>query len=176
VRTVRPGVLAAVVLVSSMAGWLATLWASGNGFTTPSLHLSSLLTVALIIAFTLVAGWRVRRWRDGDRRRPLPAILAARTLVLAQASTYLGALMTGWHAGVFADQLGLLPVRSATGQFWTVLALMLGGAFMAAAGMVVERFCRLPPPGQDGTAENGGRNKPGSEKTSDGGQYAQGTD
>ncbi|WP_104181123.1 DUF3180 domain-containing protein [Arthrobacter sp. B0490] len=143
--TLRFRWLALVGLVAGFVGWLVNWLATRNGFGTPTLPLTSLVTTAVIIGITLVFGRRVLRWRNGDHDRPLDPILATRTLVLAQACAYAGALSLGWHAGIFVDQAALLPVRSATAPLWGSAALMAGGIIMIMVGLVVEDFCRLPP-------------------------------
>lgn len=137
--------LALVGLMAGLAGWLVNWLASRNGYGTPTLPLTSLITTAVIIGITLVFGRRVLKWRNGERDRPLDPILAARTLVLAQACAYAGALNLGWHAGIFVDQVTLLSVRSTTASLWGSVALMAGGIVMIMVGLVVENFCRLPP-------------------------------
>jgi hypothetical protein len=154
VSTLRFSWLALVGLVAGLAGWLANWLATRNGFGTPTLPLTSLVTTAVIIGITLVFGRRVLRWRNGRRDRPLDPILATRTLVLAQACAYAGALSLGWHAGIFVDQLTLLSVRSTTAPLWGSVALMVGGIVMIMVGLVVENFCRLPPD-DDGTGAPG---------------------
>ncbi len=152
--TLRFRWLALVGLVAGFAGWLVNWLATRNGFGTPTLPLTSLVTTALIIAITLVFGRRVLRWRNGDHDRPLDPILATRTLVLAQACAYAGALSLGWHAGILVDQVALLAVRSTTAPLWGSVALMVGGILMIVVGLVVESFCRLPPD-DDGTGAPG---------------------
>lgn len=133
-------------------------WATRNGFPTPSLPLSSLLTIAVVVAVTLIFGLRVRQWRSGNRKRPLDPILAARTVILAQAAAYAGALTTGWHTGILADQLTLVGVRSSLGPVWGSLAVILGAVGMIATGLIVESFCKLPPDddaGSEASRESG---------------------
>ncbi|MHA7282607.1 DUF3180 domain-containing protein [Arthrobacter sp. TMS2-4] len=146
--------LALVGLVAGLAGWLVNWFATRNGYGTPALPLTSLVTTAAIIAITLVFGRRVLRWRNGKRDRPLDPILATRTLVLAQACAYAGAVSLGWHAGIFVDQVVLLSVRAATAPLWGSVALMAGGIVMIMVGLVVEDFCRLPSD-DDGTGATG---------------------
>jgi hypothetical protein len=149
--------LAAVGLLAGIAGWLVNWAATRSGFGTPALPLTSLATTALILGITLFFGRRVLRWRNGRRDRALDPILATRTLVLAQACAYAGALSLGWHAGIFVDQAMLLPVRTTIAPVWGSVALMSGGILMIMVGLVVENFCRLPPeddgPGSPGTSE-----------------------
>ncbi|MHA7190328.1 DUF3180 domain-containing protein [Arthrobacter sp. MDT2-16] len=159
--TLRFRWLAVVGVVAGVVGWLVNWLATRNGYGTPTLPLTSLVTTAVIIGITLVFGRRVLRWRNGDHDRPLDPILATRTLVLAQACAYAGALSLGWHAGIFVDQVALLSVRSTTGPLWGSAALMAGGIIMIMVGLVVEDFCRLPP-------DDGGTGAPGSSE----GEYA----
>lgn len=151
--SIRISWLVVIGLVSGAAGWLVNWWATRNGFPTPSLPLSSLLTIAVVVSVTLIFGLRVKRWRSGNRKRALDPILAARTVVLAQATAYAGALCTGWHVGILADQLTLLTVRGALGPLWGSLALVGAGVGMIVVGMVVENFCKLPPDDDAGAGQ-----------------------
>lgn len=149
--SIRVAWLLLIGLVFGAAGWLINWWATRNGYPTPSLPLSSLLTIAAVVLVTLVFGLRVRRWRAGNRKRVLDPLLAARTVVLAQATAYAGALTTGWHVGILADQLTLVGVRSNLGPVWGSLALIAAGLAMIVTGLVVENFCRLPPDDESGS-------------------------
>ena len=88
---------------------------------TPVLPATALVTMGVIVALTLVLGIRVLRWRNSTeqqrkKRIPLNPILAARTLVLAQACAYAGTVLLGWHAGIFLDQLRIWSLRSDQGH------------------------------------------------------------
>ncbi|MBG6190816.1 hypothetical protein IWX64_001768 [Arthrobacter sp. CAN_A212] len=160
--TVKFSWLAGFGVVAAIAGWVVNWWANRNGFPPPTLHLSSLLTVAAILTITLIFGFRVLRWRNGRRDRVLNPILAARTVVLAQATAYAGALNTGWHLGILVDQLSLVAVRGVTGSLWGTLVLAGSGIVMIVVGLVVQGFCRLPPDDEaDGLDRNGRRNDEG---------------
>jgi hypothetical protein len=120
-----------------------------------SLRFRWLALVGLVAGFTgWLVNWLATRNGYGKRDRPLDPILATRTLVLAQACAYAGALSLGWHAGIFVDQLTLLSVRSTTAPLWGSVALMVGGTLMIMVGLVVEDFCKLPPD-DDGTGAPG---------------------
>jgi hypothetical protein len=144
-KTVRYGWLGLIVLGGAVVGWLANLVTTRGSLPAPVLHLSSLATMGAVVVFTLVLGLRVRRWRNGKRDRKLNPLLAARTLVLAQACAYAGALIIGWHAGILVDQLSLLAYRPGGAVLVQVLVMMGAGLVMVIAGLVVERFCKLPP-------------------------------
>jgi lysylphosphatidylglycerol synthetase-like protein (DUF2156 family) len=145
VRTIKYSWLAVIALCAGVLGWLANLLVLRSGLPVPVLHLSSLATMAAVVVFTLALGLKVRSWRNGKREKPLDPILAARTLVLAQACAYAGSLLLGWHAGILVDQLMLLAFRPASEVLLQVLAMMGGGLVMVVVGLVVERFCKLPP-------------------------------
>lgn len=148
--------LVVIALASGIAGWVANLWTTRNGYPAPVLSLIAMLTVLVIVAFTLLLGLRVRRWRNGNRDRELDPIAAARTLVLGQASAYAGAVLFGWHAGVFLDLFSLWSLRPSHAPTWASLAMTVGGVVMIATGLVVERFCRLPPDDREGSEDGSG--------------------
>lgn len=153
-RTIRYRWLAVIAVVFGIAGWLVNSWATRNGYPAPVLNLTALFTLAFIVGFTLFLGLRVRRWRDGNREKQLDPIAAARTLVLAQATAYAGALLLGWHGGIFLDQVGLWEMRPNHAPTWASLAMSAGGILMIATGLVVERFCKLPPEDKNGGDPN----------------------
>lgn len=169
-KLTNPLVLLVIGVGLAAAGWFATLMAGRYSLATPVLPLTGLVTMGVIVVLTLVLGIRVLRWRNGKKKKMLNPILAAWTLVLAQACAYTGAMLLGWHAGIFLDQLRLWNVRSGQAITWQTLVMAGGGLVMIVVGLVVERFCRIPP--EDGDADGtpglqGKRGKPKAE-----GEYA----
>ena len=125
---------------------------------TPVLPATALATMAVIVVITLILGIRVLRWRNSTKRKKaLDPILAARTLVLAQACAYAGTVLLGWHAGIFLDQLRIWNLRSDQGITWVAVAVAGGGLVMIVVGLLVERFCRIPPEDTDAAGDG----KPG---------------
>lgn len=173
----RPRILAILAIVLAVLGVVAVRVTQTNGLAAPVLHPTSLITVGAVTVVVLLLGLRVRayqrqraQWRQKERRRraagaveghaagiaeepvEISPILAARTLVLAQAIAYAGAVIFGWHAGVVIDLL----VASGPGSSSVTLSLIMMGAsvVMTVVGWVVELFCRVPPdddvpPGDD---------------------------
>ncbi|KRE81862.1 DUF3180 domain-containing protein [Arthrobacter sp. Soil763] len=169
-KLINPLLLLLIGAVLAGLGWLAALVAGRYGLDTPVLPLTGLITMGVIVVLTLILGIRVLRWRNGKKKQLLNPILAAWTLVLAQACAYTGTVLLGWHAGIFLDQLRLWPVRSGQPITWETLSMAGGGLAMMVVGLVVERFCRIPP--EDGDADGttgmpGKRGKPKAE-----GEYA----
>ncbi|OMH32410.1 DUF3180 domain-containing protein [Tersicoccus sp. Bi-70] len=150
----RVRTLLVVAVVAAVLGWLADVLITRAGGPTPVLPLSSLLTVLLLVAITVGLGLQVLRWRQGRAKRMINPLLAARTLVLAQATAYTGAVLGGWHVGVLVEQLGLLALRSDQSVLWFAVAQVAGGAVMVGVGVLVEHFCRIPP--EDGQDSGGG--------------------
>ncbi|OMH25442.1 hypothetical protein BKD30_05975 [Tersicoccus phoenicis] len=154
---VRP--LLVVAVVAAMIGWLVDVLVTRAGGPTPVLPLSSLFTVLLLVAITLGLGLHVLRWRQGKSRRMINPLLAARALVLAQATAYTGAVLGGWHVGVVIEQLGLLALRSDQSLLWFAVAQVAGGAVMVGTGVLVEYFCRIPPEDGENSGEGPQRSK-----------------
>lgn len=148
-RTIRPAWLIVVTVVLAVAGWVGTSLTSRASLALPILPLSSLITMGLIVVVCWILGIKVRRWRDGKREKQLDPLLAARTLVLAQACAYAGAVLFGWHVGILLDQLPTISMRADLGIIWRMVAMMAGAVCMVVTGVVVERFCKLPPEDTD---------------------------
>lgn len=158
-KPINPLRLLLIGLIMAIAGWSATVLTNRYGMATPVLPATALATMGVIVAITLVLGIRVLRWRNSNRdstkkKTALNPILAARTLVLAQACAYAGAVLLGWHSGIFLDQLRVWSLRSDQGITWLALAMAGGGLCMIVVGLLVERFCRIPP--EDGETPDDG--------------------
>ncbi|GHD10771.1 DUF3180 domain-containing protein [Zhihengliuella salsuginis] len=188
--TIRPLWLALIAVVTVVLGWAASLLAAANGLPAPVLHVTSLITMAAGTIITLVLGLRVRAYqrqraefRDRERRRQaggvehargaarpveISPVLAARTLVLAQALAYAGAVICGWHGGVLLDLLGAAPFGSSS---VTLSLIMIAAAgLMSVVGWVVEQFCKVPPGEDQADGPEGTR----GETNGDGQGYAPG--
>ncbi|NQD90984.1 DUF3180 family protein, partial [Paenarthrobacter sp. CM16] len=71
---------------------------------------------------------------------------------------YAGTLLLGWHAGISMDLLRIGSLRGGEGILWNALLMGGGGVVMVVVGLVVERFCRIPPEDlEGGTAGPGTR-------------------
>lgn len=162
-KPISPLRLLLIGVILSVAGWSATVVTSRYSMATPVLPATALATMGVIVAITLILGIRVLRWRNSlrdstKRKTVLDPLLAARTLVLAQACAYAGTVLLGWHVGIFLDQLRIWSLRSDQGITWLALAMAGGGLVMIVVGLVVERFCKIPPEDGDTKGVDG---KPG---------------
>lgn len=157
-KAMRPVVLVLIAVIAAVIGWLATATTNRFSMPTPVLPVSALVTMAVIAGLTLIMGIRVLRWRNGKKKNLLNPILAARTLILAQACAYAGTLLLGWHAGISMDLLRIGSLRGGEGILWNALLMGGGGVVMVVVGLVAERFCRIPPEDlEGGTAGPGPR-------------------
>ncbi|MDQ0680583.1 hypothetical protein QFZ30_003965 [Arthrobacter pascens] len=175
-KPINPLRLLLIGLILSVAGWAATVLTNRYSMATPVLPLTALATMGVIVAITLTLGIRVLRWRNSNRdstkkKTVLDPILAARTLVLAQACAYAGTVLLGWHTGIFLDQLRVWSLRSDQGITWMALAMAGGGLAMIVVGLLVERFCKIPP--EDGETPGEGKQGRGARGEAAGeGEYA----
>ncbi|WP_426997694.1 DUF3180 domain-containing protein [Pseudarthrobacter sp. N5] len=172
-KPINARLLLVIGLAVAVLGWFATVLTSRYSMATPVLPATALMTMGVIVALTLVLGIRVLRWRNSTKKKTmLNPILAARTLVLAQACAYAGTVLLGWHAGIFLDQLRVWSLRSDQGVTWLALAMAGGGLIMIVVGLLVERFCRVPPEDGDAGAGNGIPGRGSRSETKGEGEYA----
>jgi hypothetical protein len=163
-KPINPLRLLLIGIILAVAGWAATVVTSRYSMATPVLPATALATMGVIVAITLILGIRVLRWRNSitnanaKKKTVLDPLLAARTLVLAQACAYAGTVLLGWHVGIFLDQLRIWSLRSDQGITWLALAMAGGGLVMIVVGLLVERFCKIPPEDGDTKGVDG---KPG---------------
>ena len=165
-KPIRLTVLALIGILLGLLGFGATVLSDRASAMTPVLPYSALGSMAVIAGFTLALGIRVLRWRNSEKRtHMLDPIFAARTLVLAHACAYAGAVLLGWHAGVIADQIPVWAARATSPVVLQGIAMMGGGVIMVAIGLLVERFCRIPP--EDGDEGEKGPRKSGPSRAGD---------
>ncbi|PKQ14994.1 MAG: DUF3180 domain-containing protein [Actinobacteria bacterium HGW-Actinobacteria-8] len=140
-------VLAAVIVVSAIAGWGGGTLALRGGASPVLVPWTTLVVGIVLGGVVLAAGWAVRQVRLGRRR--MDPTRAVRTAVLGQASAYAGALLAGIYGGY---ALTLMPDWSHTPRREAAIAAglaALGGVVMLVAGVIAERWCRIGPDDDD---------------------------
>jgi len=151
VTPTRPRMLLVLAVVATAVGWGATRIVDsviGRFFPVPW----SVPALMLLLA-AAVALW-ARGTRDRLRRKPgttpMPPLVAARTAALALATSRAGSVVGGFYLGV---ALGLAQYWSANDASRTlaVAALLTAASsgLLVAAGLWLERVCRLPEDGSD---------------------------
>ena len=138
-----------LALVAAATG--AVTWGVLSLLDSRGTHLAPVLWVVapilvVVAALVLWAASAVRSFLRG-RRPSLDPIRAARTAALAKASSLTGALLAGWYAGQALLTLPHLQVEAQQGRAWSAGAAAVAAVVLAVAGLVAERFCELPPPG-----------------------------
>ena len=146
-RTPWQRMLLVVVVVAAVSAGVLRV-AESRGATVLPVPLLSSLVVLLIASVVLSLGWAVRQYTKG-KRPTLDPLLAARTVVLATASAYTGALLSGWYAGHVLLVLGDLAIaarRSVAVSASLALVCTIG---LVVIGLLVERWCEVRPPEDD---------------------------
>ncbi|EWT03580.1 hypothetical protein N865_09015 [Intrasporangium oryzae NRRL B-24470] len=147
---VRVSALVLTALATATLAWLALRWVTSGGAAVPPLGWIGLVVMVFLGGALLVAGWQVRKVRDGQRVASVTPLRAARTLVLAQAGAFTGSVLVGWYV---ANILVLLPdadVDSQRARIWPFLIHAVVAALLAGAGMLVQRWCRVRPRDDEG--------------------------
>ncbi|MBO3085045.1 DUF3180 domain-containing protein [Cellulomonas fengjieae] len=134
-----------VTVVAAAVTWILLRAIAGRGGLPPSVPPLVVVVELLIAAVVFGLGWTVRQFLRG-KRPLLDPIRAARTVVLAKASCYTGALLAGWYGGQVLVLVGELDVPGNGGRAVAAGVATGGAVVLAVVGLVVEWFCRVPPP------------------------------
>lgn len=148
----RPARLLLVAAVVGVVSWSGLRLVEAGGGVLLPLPWTATAAMLVIAVAVVLAGRPVRRWTRGDRSKGIDALRAARVLVLARASAYSGAALVGFYLAQVALVAGDLAVEARRERFWLALVTVGGAVVMVVAGVVVERWCRLPPSDQDDAA------------------------
>lgn len=136
----------AVATTAAVAAVLRVLESRGGTILpVPVLAWVAVLAIALVVA---ALGWNVRQYKAG-KRPEMDMLLAARTVVLATASAYTGALLTGWYAAQVLVVIGDLDVSARRDVAITAGVAAISAVVLGVVGLLVERWCEVPPPDDD---------------------------
>lgn len=136
------------VLVGTTAlGWIIVRTLESRGVYLPVVPWVVDVAILLLAGAVLASGWAVRAYQKGDRPS-LDPLRAARTLVLAKAAALTGALLAGWYLAQVVVVLGDLGIDARRDRAVAAAVAVLCALVLAAVGLLVEKFCQLPP--QDG--------------------------
>ncbi|OFT25085.1 MFS transporter [Brevibacterium sp. HMSC08F02] len=135
------------LMVGAAGSWVLESW----GSPAPEVPWPAIVGMLLLGGTLLVLGIPIKRWNDGERKQPIDPLQAARVAMMAKACSLTGAALSGWYLGS-----GIYILLSA-GFLRTGSAMAMFGTFVVAAalmtvGIVVERFCQLPPDDPSGAA------------------------
>ncbi|MFJ2474956.1 DUF3180 domain-containing protein [Streptomyces sp. NPDC087659] len=156
-KQLRLGVLAGLFVVAGVLSWGGTrLWEAVG--TLPSVPLAAPIVLAAIAVVLLATALSLRaRLRAQRERRPgakgVEPLMAARAVVFGQASALVAALVSGVYGGVAVFLLGSLDVPARRDQAIYAGFAVLAGIGVIAAGLFLERVCKLPDDEDDGTGQ-----------------------
>lgn len=144
--------LVVLAALGAVLGWMiVSWWESAVGpLRVPLSHAVMFLGLAMAL---LWAGWPVKQWNSDKRENPLDPLRAARVVALARTCSRAGALFCGWLVG---HCVWLLPDITLDARLWACLrtaAVALAALVLAIVGVLVERWCTLPP--DDGVSGGG---------------------
>jgi hypothetical protein len=145
-RTTRVTTLVATAAVAVAVGWSGARIAAGLSGSSPRVPRPAPFAMVFLAA-VLIVGAMVMRRRVHRRREHTPLVspeMAVRLLVLAKASSLVGAAVTGAYLGLSIYHLGALsiPVRRTEALFAGFTAL--AGLTVIVCALWLERECRAP--------------------------------
>lgn len=140
--------LIAVLVAVAVVGWLVLRALESRGVYLPVVPWLVDVAILALAGVVFWMGWAVRAYQKG-RRPSLDGIRAARTLVLAKAAALTGALLGGWYLAQVLVVLGDLAIEPRRDRAVAAGIAVLCSVVLAAIGLVVEKFCELPPSDKD---------------------------
>lgn len=143
-RGTSVSLLLGVAVLGAAVGWLGEVALAAGGLATVEPPVTFTLALIAIGVITLVMGWPIRRALHGDRTLRIDPFRAMRVLMLARASSRMGAVFFGVAAGVLVFFL-TRGVLASTTPIWASIGALAGAMIVGAAGYLVETWCRLPP-------------------------------
>lgn len=141
--------LALTLAAVAAVGWFVVRTLEGRGVYLPPVSWVVDVTLLALAGGVLWAGWAVRAYLRGDRPS-LDPLRAARTFVLAKAAALTGALLGGWYLAQVLAVLGDLGIESLRARAVAAGVAVACSVVLSVVGLVVEKFCEIPP-GDDGT-------------------------
>jgi hypothetical protein len=140
--------LAAAALIAGIIGYVAALIAYPRLFPPITLWTGlSLLGVAVAIAaWGVNVRNKIRDGEIGDGPGRLHPLAVARSLVIAKASSWVGAPVLGWWAGILVQimpQRGAL--RAAGEDIPGVVIAAVSALALTIAGLWLQHCCKSPP-------------------------------
>lgn len=136
------GALVIAAVIGAVAGFLldTALSAMGRPTFSPAVSLPTLLVlVGVVVVVLAVPVFRASRGRSDRRVDPFRAL---RIAMLAKASSLVGAVATGFAAGLLAFLL-TRPVTPSLGSMGAIIATAVAGAALVVAGLVAEQLCTI---------------------------------
>jgi hypothetical protein len=156
-RPTRPATLVVAGLVAAALAWLGISRFYGD---IPDISLVPGLTLAGLAVVEGVTGSNTRaRIEHRPGSGPVNALLVARLVVLAKASSLAGAIFVGVYGGVAVWAIGERGrLRVAEANLAPAVVGLIGALALVVAALLLERACRVPrpPDEEEGAGDEGG--------------------
>lgn len=143
-RALGARALATVGLVVAVLAYAVARSLDDHGVALP-LPWTSPAVVAFLALVVVLVGWPVRRYNRGQRDERFDPLRAARAGVLAQAAAVTGAALAGVYAAMALVLAPTAPIEPRRADLVRALVAFVAALLLLAAGVVVQRWCRLPP-------------------------------
>jgi hypothetical protein len=153
-RRTSVGTLALVTAVVAVGGAAVLRLLESRGVYLPAVAWVEYVAILALAAGIFWAGWAVRAYQRGERPG-LDPLRAARTFVLAKAAALTGALLAGRYLATVVVVMGQLGIEARRDQAVAAVVGAVCALVLTVVGLVVERFCELPPP-DDGDSNGKG--------------------
>lgn len=138
----------------AVVGWPVLRALEAGGVYLPKVPWLVDVAILALAAAVFWLGWTVRAYQKGDRPS-LDGLRAARTLVLAKAAALAGALLGGWYLAQVLLVLPDLVIEPRRDRAVAAGVAVVCAVALAVVGLVVEKFCQLPPSDGEENDSNG---------------------
>ncbi|AJM78224.1 DUF3180 domain-containing protein [Rathayibacter toxicus] len=142
-KRTRISTLLGLGLAGAVVGFLLDLAIAAAGLPVLAPPLTVPLTLLVIAGLVLGVAISIHRAVSGAVRRPVNPFRAMRVVVLAKASSHVGALLGGVSLGVLIYLL--TRAIPSWGSVWQDSATVVGAVVLLVAGLVAEYLCTIPP-------------------------------
>jgi Protein of unknown function (DUF3180) len=150
-RPTRWTTLVAIAVVATAVVWgLLSVWESIIGVVSLTLPWTAPIALGFVAAVLLGVAISLRnRFADEIQRARVNPFFAARAAMFARAGSRTGALIAGAYIGVALFYPPDLDVPARRDRVVVAAVSVLASLAVVAAGLYLERVCRLPEPPED---------------------------
>ncbi|MDO5494648.1 MAG: DUF3180 domain-containing protein [bacterium] len=136
-------------VVAAMGSYAVFVLAQGMGAPTPRATWLTHAFMAVITLWVFVRGRAVRQMVEGGDTNMTP-LEAARIAMMAKTAAVVGSLLAGYFAAVALFVMGLPSAPVRVELLISGLVGILVAGVMVVVGILVEGWCRIDPPDEDG--------------------------
>ena len=133
----------------TIVGALVLRLLDGRGVHLPPVAWVEPIAILALAALIFWMGWAVRSYQKG-KRPDLDPVRAARTFVLAKAAALTGSILAGRYLASILDVARDLDIASQRSLALAAGVAALCSVVLTVVGLVVEKFCEIPPPEDEG--------------------------